>query len=146
MNKNARQSEELIVQFVSERRNALLDMVKETAKVAPADWDTIHTVMAELLGNVLMGYTRALMLTTKEVSRLEAGLEPNKDLGEELLKENVESVVLSTILMAHMEVLKDVGCRMNDAHLHLDRVRRAADKEVSIAAVEIFTRSRGGDR
>jgi hypothetical protein len=108
------------------RRELLAQTMEKEIK--PNDWSAVDLVIGRLFNELTVlqtTQTRALMEALSE-DRLPEGLH------EEITNGQIVVTAISSLILAHFEVVLANQRQVNDAHLHFDRVLRAAEDGQSI--------------
>lgn len=121
---------EVVLKLMSEARKEVLGQLIKHAGIGPKDWHIIDEVMGATFTEVTDGYLKQLMILMEHLAELSP--EVPEDIQQTLIRLNIHTIMLTTIVKAHFDVISETGRAANDAHLHLDRVLRAADAEQEV--------------
>lgn len=107
------------------RLSALKDAMKE--RIVPEGWNQVDEVVHQMLMELLMVHTA--QMATLMAALNEAGVHPSEDVMRLNLEGQIVATALGSMLMSHFDVTRSNGRNVNDAHLHFDRVLRAANED-----------------
>lgn len=127
-----------LMNLVDAARAEVIDNLKRESKIGPTDWHLIDDIIAATFDETVAAYMRQLVKLMQMLA--DADISVPRSVQLELIKLNIHSVMLTSVLTAHFEVIRETGRVAHDAHLHLDRVKRAAEREQTVAVAAIYGR------
>lgn len=129
-----------MLRLVFEARKEVVSNVIQHAKIGPKDWHLIDEVMKATFSELTDGYLQQLLILMQHLSEISA--EVPEGMQHALIRLNVHTIMLTTVLKAHFDVISETGRTANDAHLHLERVLRAAEAEQEVDVKVIHCRGK----
>lgn len=115
------------------RREVLANAIDGPIK--PADWRAVDRVIARLFHELMVLQTEQAGLLMQVINDMPC--ETPEGLHEIITNGQVVSTALSSLILAHFEVILENERQVNDAHLHLDRTLRAAETGQGIIVKEM---------